>query len=318
MPTISVIVPVYKVEAYLDRCVQSILDQTYTDYELILVDDGSPDNCGAMCDAWAKKDSRIRVIHKENGGLSDARNVGFEASTGEWITFIDSDDYIHPKMLEALYHAVVEHNVKVSICGYAQTTGEPLEVTDFTAKLWKPEDFYLQHNVNATVAWGKLYHRSTVLPYPKGKLHEDEYVTYRILFALDKIAVVDTALYGYFINSAGIIGSPWSPKRLDALRALEEQIDYFTQIGNIELRRWRIRGLMINILGQLERISVLDTPDEAGVRELKKWGRRILRVYWRDRVITGDKDMWIYARFYPRLTNMYCTLQAIWRKLFGR
>ena len=105
MDLISVIVPVYKVEPYLDKCVRSIVEQTYQNLEIILVDDGSPDNCGAICDAWAEKDSRIKVIHKENGGLSDARNAGMDVATGQWIAFVDSDDWIAEEMYESLLNA---------------------------------------------------------------------------------------------------------------------------------------------------------------------------------------------------------------------
>jgi glycosyltransferase involved in cell wall biosynthesis len=316
MPTISVIVPVYKVEEYLDRCVESILAQTFTDFELILVDDGSPDNCPAMCDAWEEKDSRIKVIHKENGGLSDARNVGFADSCGEWITFIDSDDYVHPQMLQALFDAAQKFDVKVSACGFTRTKGEPLEQKqDLTANLWNAEDLYMQRNVNATVAWGKLYHRSVVLSYPKGKLHEDEFVTYRILFACEQIAVLDDELYGYFCNRKSIVRSDWSVKRLDVLKAFKEQIEYFAKRGNIQLRRWRIREFMKNILGQLNLIADMEKPDTEGIRTLEKWGRRILRKYRADKVFVGEKDMWIYKRFYPRLTISYLYCQAVLRKL---
>ncbi len=316
MPTISVIVPVYKVEDYLDRCVESILSQTFTDFELILVDDGSPDNCPAICDAWAEKDIRIKVIHKENGGLSDARNVGFEASCGEWISFIDSDDYIHPAMLQALYDAVQAHNVKISVCGFKGTDGEPLEDDpDLTARLWGAEDLYLKRHVNATVAWGKLYHSGVVLPYPVGRLHEDEFVTYRILFDCEKIAVLDAELYGYFCNRKSIIRSGWSVKRLDVLQAFVEQIEYFTQRGNTQLRCWRIREFMKNILGQLNLIADMEKPDAKGIRTLEKWGRKILRKYRADKVFVGEKDMWIYKRFYPRLTTSYLYCQAVLKKL---
>lgn len=226
MPIISIIVPVYKVEDHLNRCVESVLAQTFSDFELILVDDGSPDGCPVLCDHWATQDTRIRVIHKENGGLSDARNVGFEASQGEWITFIDSDDYVHPAMIQALYDAVQAYGVKVSACGFVRTGGEPLEDSqDLTAKLWSAEDYYLQQYVVATVACCKLYHRSVVLPYPKGKLHEDEFVTYRILFDSERIAVLDAALYGYYQNPLGIMRSAQlhTKKALDKHDALLEQ-----------------------------------------------------------------------------------------------
>lgn len=262
MPTISVIVPVYKVEAYLDRCVRSVLDQTYTDYEMILVDDGSPDNCGAMCDAWAEKDHRIRVIHKENGGLSDARNAGVKNSAGEWITFVDSDDYVHPKMLEALYDAVLAHDVKVSICGYAYTYGEPLEAADVAAKVWKPADFYLQHNVNATVSWGKLYHKDVVVPFPVGKLHEDEYTTYRVLFGCNKLAVVEAPLYGYFQNASGIMNSKWRANRMDAWTALEQQVAFFLEIGDTANARARVSAWWANVCRQMDAIQKGCAADE--------------------------------------------------------
>lgn len=116
-PLISVIVPVYKVEQYLDRCVQSIVDQTYKNLEIILVDDGSPDACPAICDAWAKKDERVRVIHKENGGVASARNLGLDDQTGEYVCFVDSDDWIEADMIEALYTNAVRHHADLSGCG---------------------------------------------------------------------------------------------------------------------------------------------------------------------------------------------------------
>lgn len=319
MPKMTVIVPVYKVEAYLDRCVKSILDQTFEDFELILVDDGSPDGCGAMCDAWAEKDSRIKVIHKENGGLSDARNAGFAVAEGEWITFIDSDDYVHPAMLEALYKAVMEHGVKVSACGFVKTEGEPLEeIPEPAAKIWSAEDFYLQRNVNATVAWGKLYHRSVVLPYPVGKLHEDEYVTYRILFGCGSVAVLDSAMYGYYHNPESIMGRSWNPRRLDALEAFEGQVAFFGRLGLEKLRKWRIRQLMKNLLWQMKAVAGLENPDLESMKTMEKWGRRILWNYRADRVFAGEKDMWIYKRFYPRLTGCYLLFQEVLRKLGWR
>ena len=117
MPLISVIVPIYNVEKYLDRCVDSIINQTYKNLEIILVDDGSPDNCPQMCDDYAKKDSRIKVVHKENGGLSDARNVGMEVATGEYVSFIDSDDYISLDFYETLLETIVDNDSDIVECG---------------------------------------------------------------------------------------------------------------------------------------------------------------------------------------------------------
>lgn len=320
MPKISVIVPVYKVEQYLDRCVESILAQTFADFELILVDDGSPDNCPALCDAWAEKDSRIKVIHKENGGLSDARNAGFAIAKGEWITFIDSDDYVHPAMLQALYDAVMELGVKVSACGFIKTQGEPLEETPLEAKLWSAEDFYMQRNVNATVAWGKLYHRDVVLPYPKGKLHEDEYVTYRILFACGKIAVIDGALYGYYQNPGSITKSNWNPRRLDVLTAFLQQIAFFKENGYRECRRLRERICLENAADQLYCIEQTEEPSRYRREQvmLKKTGRGVLAGSWRDPVVSLKKDAWLVARFYPGAVRLYTMGKVILQKLKRR
>lgn len=128
-PLLSIIVPVYDVERYLPKCMDSILAQTFTDFELILVDDGSPDNCPALCDAAAAKDARIRVIHQKNGGLSAARNAGLDAARGAWIGFVDSDDYIAPEMYEALYHAVQSTGADLALCDYAEVdeTGAPCQ-----------------------------------------------------------------------------------------------------------------------------------------------------------------------------------------------
>ncbi|MBR2317955.1 MAG: glycosyltransferase family 2 protein, partial [Spirochaetales bacterium] len=190
MPKISVIVPVYNVESYLKRCVDSILGQTYSDFELILVDDGSPDNCPQICNEYAEKDSRIRVIHQLNGGLSAARNAGidwvFQNSDSEWFSFIDSDDYVHPRYLEVLLNAAESTGCDVSIGSYIEFSGDSVKSENEIAvpKKYKPEDFYVQYSVETTIACGKLYRRRyfETIRYPVGKIHEDEFTTYKILF----------------------------------------------------------------------------------------------------------------------------------------
>jgi len=247
MARISVIVPVYKVEPYLCRCVDSILSQNFSDFELILVDDGSPDHCGAICDEYVQKDSRVHVIHQKNGGLSAARNAGldwmFANSDSQWLTFIDSDDWIHPRMLEQLYRAVQEHDVKLSICGYCETNGEvPWEENAvIQSKIWPVEQYYVEHNVNATIAVCKLYERDCFreIRYPVGKIHEDEYVTYRILFEFEKVAIIDTPMYAYYFNADSITKSAWTPKKMDSLAAIEGQISFLKKNGFLDGYRYR-------------------------------------------------------------------------------
>ena len=275
MPTISVIVPVYKVEPYLNRCVDSILRQTYQDFELILVDDGSPDRCGEICDEYARQDSRVHVIHKENGGLSDARNAGIDwveaNSDSRWLIFADSDDWVHPELLARLLDAATAFDLKISVCGYQETEGADPAVLpeDMRPCRWTPKRFYMGHFVNATVAWGKLYSRSCFrdIRYPVGKIHEDEFVTYRLLFAQKEIAVVPAPLYAYFINPKGIIRSAWSPKRFHAWEAYDQQLAFFTAMGDEKLVKFRVRGYLDNALANLHTAEQADNAAELTAEE---------------------------------------------------
>lgn len=234
MPKISVIVPVYNVEKYIKRCIDSILNQTFNEFELILVDDGSPDNCGAICDEYAKRDNRVHVIHQKNGGLSAARNSGIawalEKSDSEWISFIDSDDWVHPDYLLFLYKAVMETNLNVGLCKLKIVNG----INDFNKENGdyysiSPQDLLYKDRGNTVAACGKLYkkHDFTSTFFPVGKLHEDEFTTYKVIFRYQKIAFVNSNLYYYYVNPLSITQSKWSLRRLDVLSAFTEQLCFF-------------------------------------------------------------------------------------------
>lgn len=230
MKLLSVIVPVYNVQKYINRCVDSILAQTFTDFELILVDDGSPDKCGQICDEYAEKDDRVCVIHKENGGLSDARNTGidwaFENSDSKWITFVDSDDWIHPKYLEALFDAVKKFDVSISMCRFTETD-KLVEIEEINMpKLVKPEIGYFLNGKITAHAWGKLYKKSLFqnIRYPIGRLYEDMYITHKLLFLQRNIAVIESGLYFYYFNSESIVRGRWNSKQLDQIEAYEEEL----------------------------------------------------------------------------------------------
>lgn len=216
---ISVIVPVYKVEDYLDECVSSVVSQSHKNLEIILVDDGSPDSCPRMCDTWAEKDSRIRVIHKANGGLSDARNAGLEIASGDYIAFVDSDDCIQPDMLKKLLDALHRTDSDISACGIlnfgaAQSTWG---CQDFVGT---PEQIYAKlYNETAypVAAWNKLYRRRCwdTLRFPIGKICEDAFTTYRLIHNAKRIVMIPEALYCYRIRPESIMTSAFSPKRMD-------------------------------------------------------------------------------------------------------
>ncbi len=233
MELISVIVPIYKVEAYLDKCVRSIVDQTYKNLEIILVDDGSPDRCGAMCDAWAARDSRIRVIHKSNGGLSDARNAGMAVAAGEYIAFVDSDDWIEAAYVQQMYQAIRDTGAGIAACDIRLVEeGEEVPSVDAYAgyREYTAEeaisDILVGQGFRA-IACNKLYHRSYLVGerYPVGKHHEDEFFTYRILAKAEKLVYVELSLYCYLQRSGSIMHTV-SMKRLDALDAYLERLAF--------------------------------------------------------------------------------------------
>lgn len=214
IPEISVIVPVYKVEAYLPRCVESLMSQTYKDFEIILVDDGSPDTCPVMCDAYAKKYSNIHALHKENGGLSDARNAGMTVAKGEYVTFVDSDDYVHPAYLEMLMQGI-RQGADFSVCGFTEVYDgngiEDLDTSRISAACVNAKEGLVEilyqgfHDVSA---WGILLPASLArkYPFPKGKLFEDLYTTYKFYLAAETVAFIRVPLYYYYQRKGSIMG----------------------------------------------------------------------------------------------------------------
>lgn len=233
-PLISVIVPVYKVEKYLDCCVQSIVDQTYRNLEIILVDDGSPDNCPAMCDAWAAKDSRIKVIHKENGGLSDARNAGMVEATGLYIGFVDSDDYIAPEMYRLLYERLTADGSDIAACGVEMVfeDGSPSRMLTQpgTCVLTREEamEAALRESWLKQPVWYKLYQTALIreIPFPVGKYHEDVFWTWQAVAQAQQVSVFHAPCYFYLQRTGSIMGESYSLRRLDAMEAKQQRLEY--------------------------------------------------------------------------------------------
>ena len=212
MELISVIVPVYKVEKYLHKCVESILNQKYTEIEIILVDDGSPDGCGAICDEYAKKDSRVKVIHKKNGGLSDARNAGLDISRGKYIAFIDSDDYVAPEFLDALYTALVSADADMSVAGILRVDERGVALQQYHEKPKLEEKVlsgttYMNEMYTFVQVTHKLYKAEIWkdLRFPYAKLHEDEFVLHYVCERCKKISVIADELYFYLCRPDSIM-----------------------------------------------------------------------------------------------------------------
>ena len=303
MPEISVIVPVYKVEQFLHRCVDSILCQSFQDFELILVDDGSPDNCGALCEAYAAQDSRVCVIHQKNGGLSAARNTGIDYvmanSNSHWLAFVDSDDWVHPDYLKVLYSTAEQTLCKISACGFFRTEGESFpQEQDFSVFCLSADDYYCGqfHDGVTAVAWNKLYHRSLFkkLRYPIGKLHEDEFTTYQAIYQTGKIGVTPAQLYAYYQNPEGIMRSQWNPRRMHVLEAFEQQIAFARQHGYERLLCKIAEQYIYSVYGHLQKAIVVYR------KELRKKLRAGLKLgrecgcFPRNR-----KNLWAYEAAYP-------------------
>ncbi len=244
MKKLYFIIPVYKVEEYLRRCVDSVLGQSYENIEIVLVDDGSPDGCPAICDGYAEKSEKIRVIHKRNGGLSDARNAGLrlvmeEAEDTDFIAFVDSDDYVHPDFARRLMSLCEERACGVAQCGYEKGSGggfspaapEPaVTVTDAETAL-------LGYELRSQ-AHSKIYRVGTFrdLYYPLGMLNEDEFVTYRAVYRAGRVAITTEKLYYYFQRGSSIMDDiarrmKNNPHRYDYLRAYEGRAAFFEKEG---------------------------------------------------------------------------------------
>lgn len=230
-PLISVIVPVYKTEKYLDRCIESIVDQTYKNLEIILVDDGSPDNCPAICDAWAKEDSRIRVIHQRNGGFSAARSVGLDAATGTYIQFVDSDDWIEPNMVEALVICAQQTHADIVRCGYYEEDGLQHLAFCSTAQTHCPDQNTLivdlmNDGLMSGALWNKLYRHSALgeTRFRNG-YSEDILFNYLLLAKEPKVVYVSEAYYHYRVNNGSVTNSTFRPSAFSIIEVKKQIMD---------------------------------------------------------------------------------------------
>ncbi len=287
---VSMIVPIYKVEKYLGQCIESLLAQTYHNLQIILVDDGSPDRSGEICEEYAKKDDRILVIHKENGGLSDARNAGIEKAEGEWFCFIDSDDFIAPDMVERLYRLATEHRAKLAWCGLKEVeedaeyslevdrdSGAEEEITVYTP-VEAEKQFFTMNKQKCLVTWNKLYHRSLYasIRFPKGKLYEDGYTTYRAIYIAEKVVTTSRSLYYYRQRKGSIMADHSDRIYLPSLEAGKERLDFYRQNGETELVRLEVNLALYTSIHFYQVIRKKEIQ-----REIKGWFKMFYEEYFK-------------------------------------
>ena len=317
MDLISVIIPVYNVEKYLNRCVDSVINQTYTNLEIILIDDGSPDGSGAICDEYVIKDNRIKVIHKPNSGVSETRNCGLDNATGEWLFFLDSDDWIHCRTIEKLYEGIAEKKVNISMCDYEEVSDEqPLVDETCKAEIKTPKRIFIDKNVAAITIWGTLYHKDCFknIRYPVGKIHEDEFITYKILFAQEKIAFINQPYYAYFMNNEGIMRSKWTPARMTAVESLEEQCKFFRTIKDEELIAFSDKNFFLRFV-----CCHMKALENGYMKEAKKLTRKAFFLTLKSpRKLFAPDNIWVLEHFFPRFMHCYWMVKAMLKKLFGQ
>ena len=327
MPKISIIVPVYKVEHLLDRCVLSILGQTYSNFELLLVDDGSPDRCGEMCEEYAKKDSRVRVFHRENGGQGAARNMAIDwviaNSDSQWITFVDSDDWIHRDYLNVLLAAVKQCNAQVSMCEF-HTTDKVMEesaVDTGNAIKLESEDAITQYYHLCTAPWGKLYAKElfTHLRFQETRAFEDAFITHIPVFEANCVAYTDAKLYYYFVNQESTTRKKWSPRNLAQFDAHEVRMAYCIKHGYQQAYKRELEAYVIVCFAQATELAQLVKKDKSFKKYLKDLRPKLLptlRLAKQHGLIPFNKEyLWIYEIAYP--VKPVWVLRNFLEKTFG-
>lgn len=311
---ISVIIPIYNVEPYLKKCVDSVLAQTYENIEVILVDDGSTDGCPAICDAYLQEDSRVKVIHKENGGLSSARNAGLNIAKGELISFVDSDDFIEPGMLETMYEALSSSHADMAVCDYRKvdSLGNELsqrpevvtrdEVLD-EAAYWKK--VYEPHAMRYVVAWSKLYRRRLweKTRYPEGKINEDAYVLHELVHACGKIAIVSYVGYNYTVREGSIMSSKMKKANFDLLDAWFLRIAYFQREGKLEEIQKQLSECCVELLARYHLCNTKAEKEQfhkyfQEYKSLYNQAKREIRMPIKERIKT------IGCEFFPGWMNL--------------
>ena len=283
---ISIIIPVYKVEKYLEKCIESVLKQTYTNLQIILVDDGSPDNCGKICDEYAKKDSRIEVIHKANGGLSDARNVGISKAKGRYIGFVDSDDYIKEDMYEILLNLIKKYDADVSICnlydvidGNEYIRNKENGIREYS-RLDILKEVLLDKNIQS-YAWNKLYKKELFdeVKYPIGKKYEDIGTTFYIFEKCNKIVVTSEPEYYYLKRSDSLVNNVTESTVFDYMELILQRYLYI--YDNIkELKQYNDYYLVRTLLtanNDIKELKQIEEKTKQKYNELYNISKEILR-----------------------------------------
>lgn len=300
-PRVSVIIPVYNVEMFLERCVSSVCNQSFTDMEVILVDDGSTDHSGKLCDVLAEKDSRIKVIHQKNGGLSDARNTGIAYARGQWVSFVDSDDWVEECFVDNLLKEAEKNQCAIVGCSYRKVfENQQYDFSDkkYNLQIYEKKEIMsnLIDNKIQQVVWNKLYKKELIdrILFEKGKYHEDEFWSYQVFAKVNRYVEIDYVGYNYFQRADSIMGEQYSFKRLHAVEA-KVQRQEFLEKNMPELASKGKINLVFTCFyhGQLA-LQQLEKSEQKQVLETLKKVMKDFRLKWSEfSELTVSHKIWV-------------------------
>lgn len=307
MELVSIIIPVYNVEAYLNRCIESVVNQTYRNLEIILIDNGATDGSPQICDDWAGRDHRIRVIHQEKKGVSAGRNTGLCAAGGEWIMQIDSDDYVAPQTVEWLLNACRENDADMAMCdfirgkeeSYAFACDDPGQIEQIDGETAISRIYIDSHHaLRYAVAWNRICRRELYqgLTYPEGKIFEDIYITHQLLYRCKRIAVLDIPLFYYFQRLGSIMNAEFSMKKLDYLQALVERVAFFKEHGLEALEQIAYDELLHALIWEYSRTRDL-LHNEEGMAYVTALFRKVYRRGYASKRYPKETKLflWVFA-----------------------
>lgn len=308
---ISVIVPVYNVENYLSKCIESLIEQTYKNLEIILVDDGSTDESGDICDKYMFKDTRIKVFHKKNGGLSDARNYGIERASGDYIAFLDSDDWVDSTLYENLYRLIKKYEADISICNFKKSfdSNEILNKSGNEYIFSNEEalnEIYTERYVQMILAWNKLYKRSILIEekYPIGKIHEDEFLTPKLLYKAKRIIYIDKELIYYRQTPNSIMNSSFNINKLDYIEALEKRRIFFMKSASKDLYKKAINFQAKKIIEFYYKVNKSNIENKIYI--MKNLKKMLIRIYLYNDLTKENRikiKLFIFSPYLYRVTS---------------
>ena len=320
-PKISVIVPVYNTEQYLNECIDSILKQSFRDFELILVDDGSTDQSGMICDAYGKNDPRVVVIHQKNAGAASARNRGLDAARGDYIAFIDSDDAINSSYLQKLYHAIMTNQADISICQWNKSYNNLYEdeKANGVDKVMSGREISIarfdQTGEVSVAPWSKLISRILLknLRFPEGKYCEDQAVIPYVLYSASRVALIRDKLYYYRIRSDSASNGSFSARFFDNIEHMDNYIAWLKKQSDIEMVA-RARHHRNNTLARYNIVSLcnnIEIPPQYKMNEIRAW------LLFR-KITSNDKFSWFLSRVHPSWVLPFDYLRKIESIITGK